>query len=268
MSKISLKQVKAEFDIDFIEDNPQTFAENSSINKLETFIKYANYFYHSTDKELVSDYAYDVVKDVLFKRDPENKILTDIGAPLSANKEKVPLPYWMGSMSKIKPGDGNLARWTKVYPGPYIISDKLDGISGLITYNHENSPKIAIYSRGEGNVGGTLHHLASYIKLPDLGYKNIAVRGEFVIDKAKFIHLKKHNKTVTYKNPRSFVSGVLNHKTIYPGLLKLIDFVAYELINPWLKPGQQFSKLKEYGFNTVHNQNVNTLSEEFLKKLI
>ena len=35
----------------------------------------------------------------------------------------------VGSMDKVKPDTNKLKNWLKKYNGPYVISDKLDGIS-------------------------------------------------------------------------------------------------------------------------------------------
>ena len=37
----------------------------------------------------------------------------------------------MGSLDKVKPGNNALERWFGKYSGPFLVSDKLDGISGL-----------------------------------------------------------------------------------------------------------------------------------------
>jgi hypothetical protein len=37
-----------------------------------------------------------------------------------------------------------------------------------------------------------------------------------------------------YKNARNLVSGIINTKKINKNLLNDIDFVSYEIINPWI----------------------------------
>lgn len=257
---MNLKQIKERFDLSYIEENPVTFAEESEIKDIVDFIIVANKYYYNTSKSIVTDYAYDEIKDVLIRRDPNNSVLDEVGAPIDGTKNKVDLPYWMGSMTKVKPGDKKLNRFIKKYNGPYVLSDKLDGISGLITYNHNKKP-ISIYSRGGGNVGGNLDYIIPYIKLPKHKFK-IAVRGEFVVKRSTYVSAK-HD----YKNPRSFVAGVINHK--HPNIthLKMIDFVAYELIYPWdNKSSYQLSSLEELGFNVVHHKSSTSLTEKNLEK--
>ena len=89
---------------------------------------------------------------------PTNKIVSEVGAVVS--KAKVKLPYYMGSMDKIKPDTGAIERWKSkyngsyVYNGPYVLSAKLDGISALYCTNTD-TPKL--YTRGNGVEGRTLH---------------------------------------------------------------------------------------------------------------
>lgn len=260
---MSLSKIKKLFDLEYIEDNPVTYAEKSSIDELAEFIKYANHYYHNTDKTLVSDYAYDKVKDILTRRDPSNDVLDEVGAPIDGTKKKVKLPYWMGSMTKVKPGDKKLGRFTKKFPGPYTVPDKLDGISGLICFNYDNK-YISIYTRGDGYIGASIDYLASYIELPKIKQK-IAVRGEFVIKKSVFAELKKKEKFI-YKNPRSFVSGAINHKTPNLKHLRLIDFVAYEMIEPSDKSSKQFQMLSAMGFNVVPYSIFSNITEKQMEK--
>ena len=51
----------------------------------------------------MSDEEYDLLKDELIRRNPNHKILKEIGAKVHS-KKKEDLPYHMGSMNKIKPG--------------------------------------------------------------------------------------------------------------------------------------------------------------------
>ena len=65
----------------------------------------------------------------------------------SVEKNKVKLPYFRGSMDKIKPDTDALEKWKKKYKGKYVISGKLDGVSAL--YTTENGTR-KLYTRGNG----------------------------------------------------------------------------------------------------------------------
>ena len=99
----------------------------------------------------------------------------------------------MGSMDKIKPDTEALNIWKNKYNGPYVISCKLDGVSGL--YTTENDiPKL--YTRGDGNIGQDISHLIPYLRLPKT--KGLVIRGEFILPKAIF-EAKYKNK---FANPQ------------------------------------------------------------------
>ena len=67
---------------------------------------------------------YDILYDALKLRDPNNKIIKSIGAPVNINMvdNAVKLPYWMGSMDKIKPDDKKFMKWKQKFIGPYIFT--------------------------------------------------------------------------------------------------------------------------------------------------
>ena len=96
-------------------------------------IKEANTNYYNSLKEeniILTDNEYDIIKEYTEKNYPNNKIIKEVGAT-PTEKQKALLPYYMGSMNKIKPDTTSLELWKKKYDGPYVLSCKLDGISGL-----------------------------------------------------------------------------------------------------------------------------------------
>ena len=72
----------------------------------------------------ITDELYDSIEDTLKSLKPKSKALT-VGAPVT--KQKVELPFFMGSLDKIKPG--SVDKWLKTHKGPYIVMDKEDGLS-------------------------------------------------------------------------------------------------------------------------------------------
>ena len=134
------------------------------INSLGTdiivhLIEHANEVYYNSDESIMSDMVYDALKDTLESRDPQHPLLYLVGATPVIEKMKVKLPYWMGSMDKIKPGDKKLLSWFDKYnkvSSKYIISDKLDGVSCLYKIN-KNERKL--YTRGNGSIGYDIKHL-------------------------------------------------------------------------------------------------------------
>jgi len=206
------------------------------------------------EQPLISDNQYDILEDYIKEKYPKNKIVGKIGAPVEKNK--VSLPYEMASMDKIKPDTKALPSWKAKYEGPYVLSCKLDGVSGLYTTEGEKS---ALYTRGDGKVGQDVTHFISYLKLPTT--KDIVVRGEFIMKKATF----KSKYADKFANPRNLIAGTVNRVTINDTVNDM-DFIAYELIKPELKPSEQMRKLEELGFNTVKNETLTEINNDELSK--
>jgi NAD-dependent DNA ligase len=214
-------------------------------------LKLANILYRNF-QPIMTDNEYDILQDYITDKYPSNQEVFQIGAPVEKNKAQ--LPYEMGSMDKIKPDTNALSNWTKKFPGPYIISCKLDGVSGLYS-TEEKIPKL--YTRGDGKVGQDISHLIPYLRLPKS--KGIVIRGEFIIPKSIFE--SKYKKI--FANPRNMVAGIVNQKTVSEAIND-IHFVAYEVIKPVLKPSDQMSFLGGQNVETVLNKTTKTLSNEML----
>lgn len=203
----------------------------------------SEYYYNSQQKLLLTDNEFDVLKEYVQRKYPKNTVITKIGAPI-VGKNKALLPYEMPSMDKIKPDSNALENWKKKYKGPYVISCKLDGVSGM--YSTEKGV-YKLYTRGDGKVGQDITHLVKLLNLPKI--PNVVVRGEFIIPKKVF---EEKYKT-SFANPRNLVSGIINSKIIDEEKMKDIHFVVYEIIQPQMKPSEQMKKLKEFGFEAVMN---------------
>ena len=152
--------------------------KKDGINALETIpdqryvtiIQKANDAYYNNNP-LMTDNEFDIVKEYFDKKFPNNPVLQNIGAPITKNK--VTLPYNMPSMDKIKPDTDALDKWMKKYTGNYVLSCKLDGVSGM--YTTENNTQ-KLYTRGDGTIGQDITHLLPVLNLPK--HENIVVRGE------------------------------------------------------------------------------------------
>ena len=223
--------------------------------QLTDLLRELNKAYYN-QQPLLTDNQYDIIKEYIEVKYPTNKVVHEIGAPVEKNK--VTLPYPMGSMDKIKPDTNALANWTAKYRGPYILSCKLDGVSGL--YSTEGAqPKL--YTRGDGNVGQDISHLIPFLRLPKT--KGIVIRGEFIIPKALF---ESKYKT-KFANPRNMVAGIVNHKTINEAI-KDLHFVAYEVMKPVKKPSEQMEFLSTLDVETVLYKIEKNLTNELLSNTL
>lgn len=272
-----------------------------SETELESMLENANHSYYCDNISLMTDNQYDILREYIQIIYPNNKIAQDghksinIDINVKTNydskdvmskieKNKVNLPYEMWSMDKIKPDTESLYKWKHKFEGPYAISCKLDGVSGLyvsslIENENGNSSIVSkLYTRGNGTIGHDISHLISYLKLPHYCNNNnnnnkndnyniqtphIAVRGEFIVSKGKFQEFSEK-----FSNARNFVAGIINQKHFNSELLDLfpVCFVAYELIHPVLRPSQQLQYLKRLGFEVVDYTMIETqnLSNETL----
>jgi DNA ligase (NAD+) len=228
------------------------FLNTLSLANLTNMLQHASkqYYNHSP---VLTDNQFDIIKNYIDTKFPTNNATKEIGAEVERNK--VLLPFEMASMDKIKPDTGALSNWCHKFAGPYVLSCKLDGVSGLFTNNK-------LFTRGNGTIGQDVSHLIPYLKLlktPD----NIAIRGEFIMSKQVF----KEKYANKFANIRNMVAGIINSKTITDAVLDL-DFVAYELIKPVLKPSEQLAFLKHLGIKTVLSLNTNKLTNESLSNVL
>jgi NAD-dependent DNA ligase len=236
-----------------------TVLEKLSQEELANLLQVANANYYNEKGDLMTDNEYDIVKEYMEKKYPTNAVIQQVGAPIADRaRNKVELPYEMWSMDKIKPDSNALSGWVKKYPGPYVLSCKLDGVSGL--YSTEGDvPKL--FTRGDGKVGQDVSFLLPVLKLPL--EKGIVVRGEFIIPKKVFAE----KYAGQFANPRNLVSGIVNSKKADEKTADL-HFVTYEVIMPQLKPSEQLAKLKASGFEVVQNESLDVLSNESLSETL
>jgi DNA ligase (NAD+) len=235
------------------QSNPVEFIENATDDQLSKMILYASKKYYN-ETAVMSDDEFDFLVDELKKRDPKHPTLSKIGAPLSKVTEikKVKLPYHMGSMDKYKLSDTKqFEKWLSKYKGPYTITDKLDGVSALYYWDDGTAH---LYKRGDDQMGSDISFLIPYIpslsklKINNKDDKLLAIRGELIISLDNYDNYK-GDKT----NPRSMVAGLTNKKTINPETIKLIDFVAYEMLYPREIHTNQLKEISKLGFTTVHH---------------
>jgi DNA ligase (NAD+) len=225
--------------------------------QLTNMLRFASKYYYN-QLSILTDNQYDILKAFVAQHYPGNKAVDEIGAEVERNKVK--LPYLMASMDKIKPDTGALISWKQRFKGAYVLSCKLDGVSGLYT-TEGTVPKL--YTRGNGIIGQDISHLIPHLRLP--ATKNVVIRGEFIIPKNIF----NEKYRIIYANPRNMVAGIINHKTISESIID-VSFVAYEVIKPQQKPSEQMEFLKSLDIETAFNKIVaaDSLTNEMLSELL
>lgn len=171
---------------------------------------------------IMTDQEYDALEDRLIEQGFEIPIGYDV-------ENKKELPYFMGSLDKVKNIDDNICRY---------ITPKLDGISALW---YEGK----LYKRTDGVNGIDITCFAKYLNLPKVDY---GVRGEIIIplEYSEYIAQLRNKEFVDLQ---ATVSGIFNSKKYNP-IIKCCDFVVYEVyLN--LDQREQLKKAKEDGFNVV-----------------
>jgi NAD-dependent DNA ligase len=223
----------------------------------------ADHLYYNEGLESgLSDWQYDQLKEALIERDPN--YVPEIGAPIREGENRVKLPYWLGSMDKLKPSSTReFEQWYKDHRAKsYIVEDKLDGVSCLLVVKNG---ELKLYTRGNGVVGADISYLAPYLpSVPKDLEKDLSVRGELIISKKVFE--KKYSSD--YANPRNLVAGITGAKRIRRGLTD-VQFIAYEMVGKgkMSSPSEQLAELEALGFSVVRHEFVPELSLEELMSM-
>ena len=246
-SPVSKKNVTLKKSKSFAPDLVKKFkAEGLSALKIMTekelsdIIHTANQAYYCDDNSIFTDNEYDIVREYVLEKYPKNEVAKEghTKCNVEMEKNKVKLPYEMWSMDKIKPSTDAVKKWEKKFTGPYVVSAKLDGVSALYVTKKGKEPKL--YTRGNGTEGQDISPMIPYL-IRQTTEGDVAIRGEIIILKKVFE--EKYSKK--FANPRNFVSGVVNKKTADASVIKDLDFVPYEVIEPSLKPSEQILFLEE-----------------------
>lgn len=229
--------------------------ESLTEKQLSEIIRLANDKYYNQNP-IMSDNLYDIVKAYVEKRYPSNTVIYEIGSEVKRNKVK--LPYPMGSQNKLKADTNGVALWTLKYKGPYIASAKCDGVSGL--YVIKNNKK-ELFTRGDGEYGQDVSYLVSHLRLPKT--QDIAIRGEFIISKEVFENKYKGK----FANARNMVAGIVNHKHISE-YISDVKFVAYQLLYPVMKPSEQIEFLNTLDIEVVRYETIDYISNGLLSDML
>jgi DNA ligase (NAD+) len=231
------------------------WANTLNQSNFKRLLEYLTENYHN-DQSLVSDDIYDQLVDVY---EAKYQPFAAVGA--EPRGEKVKLPYYLGSLRKLKK-DNELDTWIKTHPGPYILEDKIDGLTLLLINNIDTNGRVdtRLYTRGGGYQGIDVSHLIGYLGLPKLT-SPLAIRGEVVMNKDVFDRVG-----AGFKNPRNLVSGIVNSKKQFkPELARALSFYAYRIINTTSSPEEQMMYLQKLGFLTPTPAKANTIDRPTLE---
>lgn len=230
--------------IEVVNNNPHKAIEIYNEKLIRELLEKADEAYHEEGAPIFSDAVYDVLRDA-YPRE-------DVGAAVSDGQGKVQLPYWLGSMDK---RHGGVA-----LKEPLVISDKLDGVSGLLVVSQNGAQ---LLTRGNGSVGRDISGIIPHLNLK-VPKRPMVIRGELVMKRSVFATLRNGES-----NARNTVAGFANSKRETKGLRKKIDFVSYEVLEPPdMKPSKQMEFLKKQKMNPVRFEVVQEASDEHLSGLL
>lgn len=227
--------------------------KDDEVNILETEFKI------SLPTTWVDDSIYDTIYYMAKEKWPNDKFFNKLTSDNTGFGQDITHEIPMGSMEELKEND--ILKWKKGHTS-FILSDKLDGCSLILTY--ENSELKIAATRGHGTVGKDILRHIKYVENIPMKIKckqKIIVRGELLFKKnmiesiLKDIELKTGK---TQKNGRNTIAGALNRKDTVIDIFKSAKFVAY-----WtsLNQGLSFELLEALGFDVPYYQYV---SDEIL----
>jgi NAD-dependent DNA ligase len=251
--------------LDNLKKNPQAVLATLNADQVADILEQASIAYYNTSTALISDDLFDLIKAHLKKIAPAHPYLKKIGAPVLGEKAK--LPYWMGSLDKIRDDPKALAKWKAKYEGNVVVSDKLDGNSAMVVYEKGS---VRMYSRGDGVQGQDISHIIPFLRtVPKHGSVPVgtAVRGELIISKRNWAPISHMGA-----NARNMVAGVMHSKTPDATVASRVEFVAYDLLAPRnTKLSMSLQSVAQMGFKVVHNEimdPINLTSENLSDTLI
>lgn len=236
-------------DLQKIINNPEMYARNITIKRLVTILQKMSDYYYGETEPLVDDDVFDIMTDVLRERDPNNSFLFQTGVSETTNND-IELPFSMPSLNKIKPGEKTLKKWFTIYNGPYIVMDKLDGISVQIYKDGDGN--VDMFTKKKTNIGTSRKYLLKYMinqEILDNLPPHTSIRGEIVITKKNFRKIREYYPKL--KNPRSAMAGLVNTEKIDKRIAKKATIVMYNILSPTYTISKQLKQLKKWGFTTV-----------------
>lgn len=225
---------------------------HQSVDELVARLRKASESYYETGTMILSDAEYDMLLEELQQIAPNHPYLKEIGPTPKESVVKLPVP--MPSLDKRKPES---LRAEDVNYNPYVVADKLDGISALWVCGFTKKP--ALYLRGDGLRGQDVSHCISGIQgLVQCSGPSVMVRGELIVPKG----------SVSGTLARNWVNGVLHQKVPSKEDLEKIHFVAYQVCEPrTLTRSEQMDWLLNRGFKVVWYSQELDLKKGVLERL-
>ncbi|MDK1290146.1 BRCT domain-containing protein [Pseudoalteromonas umbrosa] len=253
---------------EFVENATAT-VQNTTKNSLLNIISILDDFYYNTAEPLLADSHYDVLRELSVAQG----IALDHHTGASARGDTVQLPYYSGSADKIKARTKGLERFVGKFlkhdaPTQFVLSDKLDGLSGTY-WRDESGHHFA--SRGDGNEGTNWDHLLPYLALPPLTVGEV-IKGEVILSQNDFNALSSVSNVHNIEkktSARHMVAG-MTAKLDSDENTGYLQFIAFAYPSLDALPLAQMQRLEQRGFKTAWYQCVNvskSTQAQFMRSL-
>ena len=261
------------------------------IEILREEIEYHNKLYYDDNKNIISDYEYDLKMDHLIsleKQFPEFSLNTSpslkVGGKITKDFKTFKHNTEMLSLSNtysdkdLDDFDKRIKKLLDTKNIEYVCELKYDGVALSILY--ENNKLKRALTRGDGKYGDDISNNALTIKTLPIKLNsndnlNIEVRGEAFISKSNFDLLNKEkekNDEQLFSNPRNTASGSLKLQDSSEVAKRKINCFIYSLIsntNGINTQEEGLTYLKKIGFNVPNTyEKCNNINEvkTYIKK--
>ena len=182
-----------------------------TLAQLKALYKRAKAAYYNA-QPIMTDAKFDKLEDRIKELAPDWAELNKTGVKVLGKKTEVELEHFMPSLNKHYPEA--IGKWLEANPPlkAYIVMDKLDGSSLLVTYLKGKPVKVV--TRGNGTLGKDISFLIPHLKLKSIkDQRRLNFRCEALLTRTAF---KKWAKE--FDNSRNMVNGILNRRTAHPAM--------------------------------------------------
>jgi len=237
------------------EDTVVDFALSLSNDDFRDLLNFLSDYYYN-DEALITDKKFNELEKIYKQLYGEYEAEWP-----KARGQTVLLPYHLSSLNKIIE-EKEINNWINKHSGPYLLQDKIDGITLLLVSEIVNNRrKITLLLHGDGIEGKDISYALDYINLPKIDF-DIAIRGEGVYSLDIFNELFKDR----YRNPRNMITGTLTSKKKFdPEVVKHLSFYAYQIRSERNTPLDDIIKLQKLGFDVPVYEIVDDISKDYLE---
>lgn len=224
-------------------------SSNTFIDALKRELGIADQAYHNTDKSVMTDTEYDILKRILSEQSPD---LTEVGAAVTEGMVVTNHVERMRSLDNLFT-EGDISEYIAYVDGSYKSNGlptpafssepKYDGLAVELIYSHGVLFNAVL--RGDGDKGESVLQTARLI--PDIprtisdpvvaGSDQFVVRGEIFLTAKQFQHTNLVRRVVgdgkSYSNARNAAAGIVRSHIgddISNHLKTLLSFAWYEVI--------------------------------------